>query len=191
MPTEQKMIRDAMSEKIVMVTEALVTDYGVEGVNVRRILQTLGISNRVFYNRFHNIDEVLDEVYRNMAERMRESILSKIDPDMDFFLQVTDIVTQALIMSYNRKMRFSGYVFENDSVSDSNYEWWIMHISALIDYGKAKGFVKDVQSKKVAYAIWCFCRGYNADAVGRGLPKDEAVALFRYSFGFLLEGLKA
>ena len=63
-------------------------------------------------------------------------------------------------------------------------------IKKLIDHAKKKGFIKDVDSWVLSYSIWCFCRGYNADAVARGLPRDEAIANFRYSFGYLLEGLK-
>ena len=53
-----------------------------------------------------------------------------------------------------------------------------------------KGYIKQVDSDVLSYSIWCFCRGYNADAVGRNIPKDEAVKNFRYSFGIILEGLK-
>ena len=53
-----------------------------------------------------------------------------------------------------------------------------------------KGYIKEVDSEVLSYSLWCFCRGYNADAVGRNIPKDVAVKNFRYSFGIILEGLK-
>ena len=53
-----------------------------------------------------------------------------------------------------------------------------------------KGYIKHVDSDVLSYSLWCFCRGYNADAVGRNIPREEAVKNFRYSFGFILEGLK-
>ena len=43
----------------------------------------------------------------------------------------------------------------------------------------------------MSYAIWCYIRGYNADAVGRKLPLDIAVKNFKYAFGILLDGMKA
>ena len=42
----------------------------------------------------------------------------------------------------------------------------------------------------MSYAIWCFIRGYNADALGRKLPRETAVRNFRYSFGVLLDGMR-
>ena len=56
---------------------------------------------------------------------------------------------------------------------------------------KEKKYIKEIDSDAMSYAIWCFCRGYNADAVGRNLPVDVAVRNFRYSFGVLLDGMRA
>ena len=88
-------------------------------------------------------------------------------------------------------MKFNQYVFENDSISYDNYEWWKTEIKKLIELGKRNGHLKDVNTDAMSYAIWCFIRGYNADALGRSLPKEQAVADFKYSFGILLDGMKA
>lgn len=183
-------INDAMSEKIIGATQSLVTDIGTEKITVRMVLNTLGISNRVFYNRFSNIEEVLDIIYENTVMNIRKTMMTGIDPEKDFFAQVTDMVTAALGMSYDKKMNFSYYVFENDSTSKENYLWWTERIKNLIEYAKENGHITDVDSDAVSYSIWCFCRGYNADAVCRGLPKEQAIESFRYSFGLLLNGMR-
>ena len=188
--TQRALICDEMSQRIVNTAESIATESGAHNVTVRRILQTLGITNRVFYNRFHNIDEVLALVYKSMIPKIRESISTKIDESRDFFEQVTEVVVNALLMSYDTKMQFNSYVFENDSLSHTNYLWWTEEIKKLINYAKQKDYIKDVDPDILSYSIWCFCRGYNADAVGRRLPRSEAVKNFRYSFGFLLDGLK-
>lgn len=181
-----------MSEKIIQAAEEIVRAEGAESLTVRKILQKLGITNRVFYNRFSNIDVVLHILYRNTVQKVRGIIGEKIDSKKDFFEHVTDLVTNSLIVSYDYKMRFSQYIFENDSLVQSNYEWWTSEIKKLVDYAKAHNYIKSsVDSDSISYSIWCFCRGYNADAVGRGIPKDVAVRQFRHSFSFLLEGLKA
>ncbi len=186
----QTLIRDQMSDKIIETAELLVTHEGAEGLTVRRILQTLNITNRVFYNRFRNIGEVLEIVYRNTVMKVRESIMPPMG-DADFFEYVTDVVVNTLTISYDSKMRFNQYVFENDSLSQSNYHWWKGEIARLIDYAKSNGMIrKELDTEAMSYAIWCFIRGYNADAVGRALPREEAVRNFRYSFGILLNGMK-
>lgn len=184
------LICDEMTQKIIDAAEKLAVSDGTENLNVRKILKTLGITNRVFYNRFHNISEVLDIIYEKTVLKIRESMILNFDCEKDFFEQVSDIVANTLIMSYDNKMNFNHYVFENDSTSRSNFEWWQNEIIKLIEYAKGKKLLKDVDSHAISYAIWCFCRGYNADAVGRKLPKEEAVKHFKYSFGFLLDGLK-
>ena len=184
------LIVDEMSDKIVETAKNLVTLQGVSNLTVRRILKELNITNRVFYNRFHNIEEVLDVVYKNTTLKIRESITDDLDSSTDFFEHVMDVVVNSLVMSYETKMQFNQYVFENDSLSQSNYEWWTGRIKKLIDYAMEHDYIKQVDSDVLSYSLWCFCRGYNADAVGRKIPKEEAIAKFKYSFGFILEGLK-
>ncbi len=188
--SREELIRDAMSERIVQAAEELATAEGAHTVTVRKLLHALGITNRVFYNRFRNIEEVLDIVYDNMIVKIRRDILAAYDEKRDFFEYVMDVVERSLIITYDTKMKFNQYIFENDSHSKSNYTWWTQEIKKLIDYAKGEGLIRDVDSEILSYSIWCFCRGYNADAVGRRLPKEEAIKNFRYSFGFLLDGLK-
>ena len=184
------LIADTMSEKIIETAEEIATATGAHTVTVRKILQRLGITNRVFYNRFRNIEEVLAIVYKNTVLKVRQGILSELDDRKDFFEYVLDVVTKSLLVSYDTKMKFNQYMFENDSVTDSNFTWWTTEIKKLIDYAKIKHYIKDVDSDILSYSIWCFCRGYNADAVGRNLPREEAVKNFRYSFSILLDGLR-
>ena len=61
----------------------------------------------------------------------------------------------------------------------------------LIAYGRNKGHLRDVNPDIMSYAIWCFIRGYNADALDRKLPMEKAISDFKYSFRILLEGMRA
>ena len=185
------LICDEMSEQIIEAAEKMATVSGASNVTVRKILQVLGITNRVFYNRFHNVDEVLNIVYENTVVKIRASICETFDPNGDFFAQVIEIVANTLRLSYENKMQFNQYVFENDSVSHRNYEWWKSEIVKLIEFGKANRYLKDVDTDIMSYSVWCFIRGYNADALGRGIPLEKAVSDFKYSFGVLLDGMKA
>jgi AcrR family transcriptional regulator len=189
--SQNGLIVDEMSDRIITVAERMAMTNGAHTVNVRKILLELGITNRVFYNRFHNINEVLNRVYESMVLKIRESITAKFDPEGDFFSQVTDIVANTLVMSYEIKMNFNQYVFETDSVSHRNFEWWKGEIIRLIEFGKSRGCIKDLDTEVMSYSIWCFIRGYNADALGRKIPQDVAVANFKYSFGILLDGMRA
>ena len=82
-------------------------------------------------------------------------------------------------------------MFENDSRSQSNYKWWMSTIQQMFTYAKEKGYVRaDANVDVLSYSLWCFWRGYNADAVGRGMPKEEAVKNCKYSFSIILDGLR-
>ena len=188
--TTANLIQDEMSQKIIDAVEEIAMEGGAATLTVTQILRKLDISNRVFYNRFPNIETVLDIVYRNTIVKIRSALESPIDIMEDFFEYVKDVVSRSLLVSYEVKMKFNQYIFEEDSLGELNRTWWTDEIKKLIIFAKEHKLIKDVDEETLAYSIWCFCRGYNADAVARGLPKEKAVADFKYSFSFLLEGLK-
>ncbi len=192
MAGELQLIHDEMREKIVQTAAALALNQGAGEVTVRKIIRELGVTNRVFYNRFHNVEEVLSLVYQDMAIQMRQSILERFDPAGDYFGQITDIAAGTLKLSYRLKLGMNQFVFIQDSVSAENFLWWRERIQGLIDLGKENRVVRDdLDCDKISYAIWCFIRGYNTDALARGIPEEEAVDGFLYSFGILLDGMRA
>lgn len=186
----KELIKDNMTEEIVRTAQKMATLDGAHTITVSRILSDLRITNRVFYNRFHNIDEVLEIVYKNAVIKMHESLQSEYDPDKNFFEYVMDIAVKVLTNTYDIKMQFSRYMFEHDSLTEFNCTWWTNEIKKLIEYATAHKLIKPVDADKLSYTIWCFCRGFNADAVIRKLSRAEAVEYFKYGFGCLMEGLR-
>jgi len=187
---DKSLISDSISEEIIRITEDLATKDGAHTVTVRKILKQLGTTNRVFYNRFHNVDEVLQIVYKNAVMKMHDSVVTEFDKTKDFFEYVTDVATSVLVKTYEVKMQFSQYMFEHDSLTDFNREWWTKKIHEILDYGIAHKLVKEVDYDTISYAAWCFCRGFNADALSRKIPIDEAVKYFKAGFGCFLDGLR-
>ena len=187
----EELIVDEMSQKIIDVTSYLATTEGAHNVNVRKILNHLGITNRVFYNRFHNVEEVLNIISENSILEVRKSLKFHFDENKDFFEQIMDEVEKTLIISYETRMNFAHYVFENDSVSESNYKSWTEEITKILNYAMEKGLIVKVDPDMTSYAIWCFIRGFNTDAIGRKLPLQEALKRYRYGFQFILNGLKS
>lgn len=192
MAGQAQLIHDEMSGRIVEAAAGLALREGAGEVTVRKIIRALGVTNRVFYNRFHNVEEVLSLVYQDMAVQMRQGVLDRVDPAGDFFGQMTDIAAGTLELSYRLKLGMNQYVFIQDSVCAENYHWWRARIREFIDLGKEKGLVRpDLDRDSMSYAIWCFIRGYSTDALARELPEDQAVRGFRYFFGVLLDGMRA
>ena len=188
---QKELISDEMSEAIIEAAELMATKNGAHTVTVSKILNELEITNRVFYNRFHNINEVLEIIYKKAVYQMHESIKSEFDIEKNFFEYVMDVTVKVLVNTYDIKKQFSHYAFEHDSLTQSNYVWWTTEIKKLVEFGKAENLVRsDVDPDMISYSIWCYCRGFNADAVGRNLSKEEAVKRFKTGFGYMLNGLK-
>lgn len=186
---EKKIIKDDISNKIIETAAIIIQTEGINSINVSKIIKRLGVSNRVFYNRFNNLEEVLEEVYNKIMIKIREKLNPQYDGKQNFFEYVLDLVENSLMLSYELKQQLNLYIFGNDSISQHNYEWYLDRIKKLIEYAKEKDLIKDVDSDVISYTIWCAIRGYNADAVMR-FEKDEAIEKMRYSFSLLLGALK-
>ncbi len=186
---EPERIRDEISEKIIEIAARIAKNEGAHKVNVRKIITELGVTNRVFYNRFRNCDEVLRIVYRNAVEQMRICVKPDYHDKQSFVDFCLETAVSVLLQTYDVKMQFSRYMFEHDSLTESNRRWWADGIRTHYDYALAHGYVKDVDPDALCYAIWCFCRGYYVDAVTRALPKEDAVRYFRFGFRCFLDGV--
>lgn len=192
MAAELVMIQDDISEQIVASVGKLARQHSADTITVRDVLKDLKITNRVFYNRFHNIDEILEILYRDMVHKVRQSLALPWQDGTDFFEYVQMVAAQTLILSYTHKENLSQYIFEVDSASDANYQWWDQEIKKLIAIGQEQKLVrKDLDADMLSYSIWCFIRGFNADAMARNLTREEAETRFHYGFGIILDGLKA
>ena len=139
---QQVLIQDEMSETIIEVAEMLATKNGAHTVTVSKILNELEITNRVFYNRFHNINEVLEIIYKKAVYQMHESIKSEFDIEKNFFEYVMEVTVKVLVNTYDIKKQFSHYAFEHDSLTQSNYVWWTTEIKKLVEFGKAENLVR-------------------------------------------------
>ena len=182
-------IHDALSDRIIEIVAQICANEGAHKVTVKKIVTELGATNRVFYNRFANIDEVLRIVYRNAFVSMRDNVKPDLQ-DKDSFLRFClDTAVDVLMQTYDVKMQFRSYVFEHDSLTEDNRLWWAKKIKKYYQLALDNGFAKQVDPDALCYAIWCFCRGYYADALARRLPKEEAVRYFTFGFTCLIDGL--
>ncbi len=188
---KQERIRDDISDQIVEIVARIAAEEGAHKVTVKKIITELGVTNRVFYNRFANIDEVLRIVYRNAIVNMRENIKPEFHDRASFEQFCIDTAVDVLMQTYDVKMQFRRYIFEHDSLTEENRVWWYGKIKKYYQYALEQGFAKKVDADALCYAIWCFCRGYYADAVSRQLSREEAVRYFTFGFTCLLNGVVA
>lgn len=189
MEQAKKIIKDEMTYKIVDTAEKIIIEEGIEYLNVSKILRELAITNRVFYNRFNNIQDVLIEIYNKIIIQKRELISIEYDSNVDFFEYATNLATSFLELAYDLQEKFNFFIFGSDIFTNENYEWYLTRIKELINIGRKQGVLKDFDDDAMSYYIWCSCRGINTDIVTR-MKKDQAILLFKNSFKYLLEGIK-
>lgn len=182
-------IRDDISDRIVQIVARIAAEEGAHKVTVKKVITELDATNRVFYNRFSSIDEVLRIVYSNAVVQMHENIKPEFHDRESFLEFCVRTAVDVLMQTYDVKMMFRCYVFEHDSLTEDNRLWWADKIRKYYRIALKLGFAKEVDEELLCYAIWCFCRGYYADTVARQLPKEEAVRHFTFGFTCLLNGL--
>jgi len=186
-----ELICDEISTQIIESAKRIAKEKQTGKITVRDILKDLNITNRVFYNRFHKIDDVLEIIYNETISRVRESLNITWDENSDYIEHVIEVASRTLLLSYESRQDISQYVFETDSASNLNFVWWSQEIRKLIQIGKTQGYFRsDLDEEIIGYSIWCFIRGFNADAIGRNLPKGKALKQFQYSFMCFLNGMK-
>ena len=190
MVKEQKYISDEMSKKIISTVKDLAKTKGANSITVSDVLRELNISNRVFYNRFNNIEEVLQLIYIEITDSFHQNFDLGFDSAEDFFENLINYMENTLIGSYNTKGNLNQFIFERDSVSSKNFDWWIEEIKRIINFAIEEGYIRDINIDQLSYAIWCFIRGFNADALSRDIPLEESREAFRYSFKLFLDGLQ-
>ncbi len=190
-PPRQERIHDEISDRIVEIVASIAAEEGAHKVTVQKIIAQLGVTNRVFYNRFANIDEVLQIVYRNAVVHMREHVQPDFYDKASFEQFCLNMAVNVLMQTYDVKMQFRCYVFEHDSLTEENRLWWYSKIKQYYQYALEQGFAKPVDADALCYAIWCFCRGYYADAMSRRLSREEAVRYCTSGFTCLLRGITA
>ena len=182
-------IQDELSEQIVQIVARLAAEEGAHKVTAKQVINELGMTNRVFYNRFANIDEVLRIVYRNAVVQMHDNITPDFHDKESFLQFCTDIAVKVLMQTYDVKMQFRCYVFEHDSLTEDNRIWWADKVKKYYRIALEQGYAREVDTDALSYAIWCFCRGYYADALSRQLSREEAVRYFTFGFAWLLNGV--
>ena len=185
----KKLIIDSMSIQIIDATEQLILEQGIEKLNVSKILKHLNITNRVFYNRYNNIQEVLQKIFERVIARKKDIISIEYDGSQDYFEYVMKIATNFLLFAYEVQDKFNYLIFGSDVFTQNNYEWYLVKIKEIIQLGRSKNLLKDFDDEAMGYFIWCSLRGFNADVVMR-MEKEEAVNKFQNTFKYLLEGIK-
>ena len=87
-------LQDKISQDIIDCVGKMVYKEGSTGISVRSVLKELNITNRVFYNRFKNIDEVLLIISQKIVKEMRQSILTPYDEKHNYHQYIISIATK-------------------------------------------------------------------------------------------------
>lgn len=183
-------IEDEISLKIIDTAMEIASEEGIASLTVSKIINRMDVTNRVFYNRFKDVPDVIAAVYDKVVFQLRGCFDTPYDGKQDLCEYIMGLAVSVLKKTYETKLHFAGYLYNYDIFLDENREWWINHMIPLIDLGIEQGIFKKTDSRLLAYSVWCYCRGFNASSVGNNLSKEEAIKAFKLGFKCFMNGAR-
>lgn len=184
-------IEDETTKRIIETATAIAQQDGMEKLSVKRILEEMNVSNRVFYNRFRNIEDVIEVMYHEFVGNLRGRIeLEKLAEDDHYYETLLELAVSVVRKMYHDDIHFRMRLLSYETSKASNRSWWLEQIEAILKDGVKRGLLKPMNEQAVSYGIWCFCLGYHKEALGQQVSEEEAIAGFIESFSFLIEGMK-
>lgn len=185
-------IEDETTKEIIHTAKKIAQKEGLEQLSVKRILAEMKVSNRVFYNRFRNIEDVIELLYEQAVNSLREIIdLSLLEKDELYYETLENLAVNVVRCLYQNNIHFRARLLSYETSKDNNRNWWIEQIQTILCDGVTRGLLKPMDELGTARGIWCLCLGFHKEALGKSVPEQEAIASFRTFFTIFIEGMKA
>lgn len=184
-------IEDKTTKAIVRTAAVIAQREGLEKLTVKRILSEMKVSNRVFYNRFRNIEDLIEVMYHQFVDTVRERINPERLADTEHYYEtMLELAVGVVRKMYHNDIHFRLRLLSYEASKESNRNWWLKQIQEILKDGVNRGLLKPMNEQAVSYGVWCFCLGFHKDALGKNINEEEAISAFRESFSYFIEGMK-
>ena len=135
-------LEDETSKTIIATAAQIARREGMEELTVKRVLTELKVSNRVFYNRFRNIDDVIQVLYEDLVQEIRSSLERVQQPAQSYPDYLLELAVAAVEKIYQNTLHFKQYLFSYQVANDTNRDWWLKKIQQLLRRGMEQGELK-------------------------------------------------
>lgn len=184
-------IEDDTTKAIVKTAGIIAQREGLDQLSVKRILSEMKVSNRVFYNRFRNIEDLIEVMYHEFVGTLRGQINPQQLADTEhYYDKLLELAVGVVQKMYRNHIHFRLRLLSYETSKESNRNWWLEQIQKILEDGVSRGLLKPMNEQAVSYGVWCFCLGFHKDALGKNVSEEEAISAFRESFSYFIEGMK-
>lgn len=183
-------LEDETTKQIIAAATGIAQREGIEQLSVKGILAEMGVSNRVFYNRFRNIDDIIQILYNELVQEIRASLKSVREEGRDYYSYLLELAVAVVRKIYQNNLHFRKHLLSYHASNDSNRNWWLTQIQTILQDGINRGLLRKMNITAVSYGVYCFCLGFHKEAVGEALEGEQAIGAFSQSFALLIEGMK-
>ena len=180
---EQKTRKDRNLDKANWIAAARKTliEKGIAGISLRQLAEELGATTGAFYWQFANIEELLEDVRQDWAERntapFTKAIAAAGDDGWDQYLAYVDVLLKEdeYIPQYDNAIR--DWAHSSKRTAEVLKETEAFRIQQLHQVFLAMGF-SGRAARVRAYVTYCHQTGYNAMQVSE--PREERLLNIPY-----------
>ena len=169
-------VKELSKDHIVKVAVKMVNDKGWDSVNARSLAASLGVSTKPLYRIYNNMDEIKDDIYKEIARQYDNFLTSRIDSKkalltlciayVEFALEYKNLFI-SLFLSNNLKWK---------SIENVLDEKW--NQSTIINLVNKHGYTFD-EAKKLFMNIWLYANGLATLIATNGIKIDEKEILVK------------
>ena len=163
-------------EHIVKVAVKMVNDNGWDSINARSLAKKLGVSTKPLYRIYNNMDEIKEDIYKEISRQYDEFITSRVDNKkalITLFIAYVEFAQEyknlfiSLFLSNNLKWQS----FEN--VLDEKWNQ-----STIINLVNKHGYSFD-EAKTLFMNLWLYANGLATLIATNEIKVDEKEILVR------------
>ena len=143
-------------EQIIKAAVLMVGKSGWESLNARSLAKSLGISTKPLYRVYKNMDEIKDDIYKEIYKQYDEFITSRVDNKKAL---VTLCVAYVEFAKYFKNLFISLFLSNNlkwKTVDDVLNEKW--NQGAIINMVNKHGYTFD-EAKELFMHVWLYANG--------------------------------
>ena len=172
MPASCKLTKEEIVKKAVV----LINKKGWDSLNARDLAKALNVSTKPLYRIYNNMDEIKDDIYKEIYKEYDEFITSRIDNKKAL---ITLCVAYVEFAKYFKNLFISLFLSNNlkwKSIDDVLNEKW--NQGAIINLVNKHGYTFD-EAKELFMHLWLYANGLATLISTNKIEIDDKEIIFR------------
>lgn len=187
---EQKMRSEMIRQAILDTALEIGIQEGFEEVSIRKIIKRMKYSTGVVYHHFKDKQEIIDAIELAETAWLHAQIAELLKSQKDVVSEMEAVFHRIMKLAFDEPEKYNLIVLHKYSRRKPDRPEWMSHLSDRLKQGMESGIIREIDSEKAAFSIWCSFLGFNL-MISRhtDLTMEQAEELFQVQFDIILKGV--